>query len=51
MTRPAALGFLLFLVFTTSLNAEPPTKDVSAALGVQRAMAAGREHLKAGRPA
>ena len=47
MTRPAAFGFLLCLVFTTFLDAEPPTKDA----GVQRATAAAREHLRTGRPA
>src|SRR4051794_10782966 len=51
MTRPAAFGFLLCLVFTTSLDAESLTKDVGATPGVQRATAAAREHLRTGRPA
>jgi hypothetical protein len=51
MTRPALLGLLLCLASLSPLFADPPAKDVSALIGVQRAMAAAREHLRAGRSA
>ena len=51
MTRPACLGCLVALALASPLFADPPGRDVNNALGVQRAMAAAREHLKAGRPA
>lgn len=50
MTRPAAIGLLVYLAFSASTNAQPLTKDVGVAPGVQRAMAAAREHLRTGRP-
>jgi hypothetical protein len=51
MIRPAAFGLLISLAFAVPLAAETPAKDVSLALGVQRAMAAARDHLRAARPA
>src|SRR5687767_13434402 len=51
MTRPAVLGCLLAVAFASPLLAQPPAPDVGATPGVQRAMTAAREHLKANRPA
>ena len=51
MTRPAFLGSLAFFLCTCPLVAEPPTKDVGTVLGVQRAIAAAREHLRSNRAA
>ena len=51
MIRPALLGSLLCLSPLSPAVADPPAKDASSVSGVQRAMAAAREHLRAGRPA
>lgn len=51
MIRLACLGSLLVLLFAIPLIAEPPGRPAIAAPGVERAMAAAREHLRAGRPA
>jgi hypothetical protein len=49
MIRPALLGLLVCLCFFRPTFADPPKRDVSAVVGVQRAIAAAREHLRANR--
>jgi hypothetical protein len=49
MTRLAFLTSLFLLASSIPAIAQPPAQDVSAVLRLQRAIAAGREHLRAGR--